>query len=119
MAEKRPAANPPGKSSNTKSTWSNLPPEGIQSGPRVGFSYATPTGPQIAATIGVTGPSPGRSAVSQPLPLDPATGKPAAVARPRNGLQGDDTLSVNGMNATGGGLSPAGVSPSDEIAARS
>jgi hypothetical protein len=116
MAEKRPASNStPGKSSNRPNGWSNLPPQGIQSGPHVGLSYATPTGPQIASTVGITGPATGRSAIAPPAPLD-QNGKPLSVSAPRLGYQSGNGLILDGMDSTGKGLSPSGMSPSDEIA---
>jgi hypothetical protein len=81
-------------------------------------SGAQPTGPQVQATGGGSQFPPGHSGLAGPAPICPKTGKPLSVAAPRLGGQSGDGLRLNGVDATGKGLAPGAMSPSDEIANR-
>ena len=94
------------------------PPKRSASSNRRFFVGAKRGAPEIPSPAAVTSPPAGRSAISTPLPIDAATGKPAALVRPRNGYQSADTLGVNTLDGTGRGLSPSGVTPSEELARR-
>jgi hypothetical protein len=98
MAIRKPVSHSPGHSGSPQAGYSNLPADGVQSGPRFAFGSGGKLGaPQIAATSGLSDLTPRNS--NKPVTLDqPPGAPPAALDRPRNGCAGGDSLGIDKYN---------------------
>jgi hypothetical protein len=84
--KKLPAFDQPGRSRTTTPGFSNVPPQGVQFGPHIGFGTGvTPRGPEIhARDITASDLKPANAGAPSGLNQLPG-GKPAAVDAPRQG----------------------------------